>query len=275
MAPARRLRDAAEPLAMHPVGSPWVRRKLEVLGLKRFPAYVGGRAAALRDPSAEDVVAAFAFFEPRTLAHAWTTARAACPLERMVVTRQTATVRSLRLVLDGEHVGPVATALHRAVAAAAAEELPLFAGLQRRPLEGDPVGRLWQACEALREHRGGTHVQACSRHGLDPVESNVLTELWWRLPLGTHTRTRGWSDAEISAAVWRLRQHGLVDGTALSQDGSALREAVERDTDDAQEPVLTALGSDLKPAIAALNRWSSRCIAAGTFTADPAKRATG
>ena len=61
---ARRLRDAIEPIAMHPV---WSRRNNEALaahGLDFFSGYAWGRAAALGEPAAAVVVSSFAVFEP-------------------------------------------------------------------------------------------------------------------------------------------------------------------------------------------------------------------
>src|SRR5580693_6240319 len=65
--PARRLRDACEPLAMHAL---WNRRTndcLAALGLDFLTGYVWGRAASLGEPSPPVVAAVFAWFEPGLL----------------------------------------------------------------------------------------------------------------------------------------------------------------------------------------------------------------
>ncbi len=36
----------------------------------------------------------------------------------------------------------------------------MYAGLRARPVPGDPVARLWQSANMLREHRGDGHVAA-------------------------------------------------------------------------------------------------------------------
>ena len=62
--PARRLRDALEPIATH---GWWAREPMErlaSLGFGFFDAYVGGRAAALGTPTSSVVVSTFGVFEP-------------------------------------------------------------------------------------------------------------------------------------------------------------------------------------------------------------------
>src|SRR5690349_6848326 len=61
--PARRLRDAAEPIAMHAVWSRLTNERLATLGLNFLTSYVWGRAAALGEPPAAVVVSSFAAFE--------------------------------------------------------------------------------------------------------------------------------------------------------------------------------------------------------------------
>ena len=62
--PARRLRDAIEPIAMHSV---WARRTNEALaglGHDFITSYVMGRSALMGRPEPGVVAAAFAVFEP-------------------------------------------------------------------------------------------------------------------------------------------------------------------------------------------------------------------
>ena len=73
--PARRLRDAFEPLAMHAVWSPLVHERMEARGLDFFPTYVWGRACVLGEPSGGVVASAFAAFEPGMIAGIYDQAR--------------------------------------------------------------------------------------------------------------------------------------------------------------------------------------------------------
>src|SRR5205823_11026343 len=119
-------------------------------------------------------------------------ARTVCPREPMLAARAEATIESLRDVLAGAEVAPVADRLAAAVSAADGTGRPLFSGLARRPWPDDAVGRLWRAGGLARGHRGDSHVAASVARGLDPMAMNILTELWLGMALGSYTATRGW-----------------------------------------------------------------------------------
>lgn len=276
--PARRLRDAVEPLAMHPVWCRPTNEALAVLGFRFLPAYVWGRAAALGLPEPGVVAAAFAVFEPAMIAGLYAEGRAVCDREQLLRIRSDATSGSLRTVLGDDceaAVGRVADQLVAAVAAQPVAGRPLFAGVVAQPWPQDAFGRLWRACEAVREHRGDSHVAACVGAGLDPVAMNVLTELWLDQPAGPYTATRGWSAEQIAAAVDGLQARGWVAAGSLTDAGRALRTQIEENTDAAQYGILAALGDDVESIIEQTTAWSARCIEAKAFPPDPAKRAAG
>ena len=56
--PARRLRDACEPVAMHAVWNRTTNERLARLGLDFLTSYVGGRGACLGDPAGAVVAVA-------------------------------------------------------------------------------------------------------------------------------------------------------------------------------------------------------------------------
>jgi hypothetical protein len=109
--PARRLRDACEPLAMHALWNRRTNEQLAELGLDFLTGYVGGRAASLGEPSPPVVVATFAWFEPNLLAGLYEAARAAAPRERLLAVRDAATAASLAEVLAGDDPAEVADLL--------------------------------------------------------------------------------------------------------------------------------------------------------------------
>ena len=273
--PARRLRDACEPLAMHALWNRHTNERLAGLGLDFLTGYVWGRAASLGEPSAPVVAAVFAWFEPGLLAGLYETARAAVPRDRLIAVRDAATAASLAGVLAGDDPTEVADLLAAAVEGADGTGRPLFSGLRGRGRPGDPYQRLWWACDLVREHRGDSHVAVANAAGLGPVEMNVLTECWIGMPLLSYTATRGWPEEAMRAAVGGLEARGwLRDGT-LTDVGRAARADIEDRTDDAEQAIVAALGGRLDEVCARLDGWSERCIAAGTFPADILKRAAG
>ena len=191
--PARRLRDAIEPIAMHAVWSRRTNERLAGLGLDFLAGYVWGRAAALGEAPPGVVVSSFAVFEPGMLTAAYEQGRTTCSRDDLVAARTESTIESLHDVLGDADVAPIAERLAgavRSVATANVAGRPLFAGLAGQPWPEDPFGRLWRACELLREHRGDGHVAACIAAGLGPVTMNVITELWIGMPLGSYSATR-------------------------------------------------------------------------------------
>jgi hypothetical protein len=94
--PARQLRDACEPVAMHAVWNRTTNERLAQLGLDFLTSYVGGRGASLGDPAGAVVAAAFAWFEPGLVAALWDAARTAVAPGLLAQARDEATVASLR-----------------------------------------------------------------------------------------------------------------------------------------------------------------------------------
>jgi helix-turn-helix protein len=273
--PARGLRDALEPIATHAVWCRATNEALAKLGLNFLTAYVWGRAAALGEPPAAVVVASFGVFEPNMVAFLYEEGRRACRRAELLETRDRATIASLSGILEGAELTGIVGPLRRAVETAEGAGRPLFSGLRALGWPEEPVGQLWRACEALREHRGESHLAAGMSAGVEPIEMNVLSELWLGMPVGSHTATWGWPQDAIAAAASRLAARNLVDDAGLTAAGRRLREELEDRTDDQQQSVVDAVGEDLEPVVDALNRGSAACIAAGAFPPDPYKRAGG
>ncbi len=272
---ARRFRDAIEPIAMHAVWSKTTNERLAGLGLNFLSGYIWGRAAALGEPEAGVVVSSFAVFEPGMVEAIYGEGRSVCTRPDVLAARTESTIASLSGVLDGEDVVGIADLLQAAVSKADGTGRPLFSGLANQAWPGDPIGRLWHACELAREHRGDSHVAVCVARGLGPVEMNILTELWVGMPLGSYTATRGWSAEMIGATAEGLRTRGLLDGDQLSQKGRTLRDEIEASTDELEQPIISALGADVDKVIDRLNAWSEKCVAGAAFPPDIYKRAAG
>ncbi|MGH9008474.1 MAG: SCO6745 family protein [Acidimicrobiia bacterium] len=274
--PARRLRDAMEPIASHAVWSRHTNEVLSKLGLKLFTGYVWGKAAVLGEPPTEVVVSVFPDFEPGLITAAYEEARRQCGRAGMMAAREEATIESLAAVLDGADVTPVIRALRRGVEAADGTGLVLFSGLRSLGWPDDPVGHLWRACDLLRQHRGDGHTAACIAAGLGPVTMNVMTELWMGIPVGQlAVGQRGWPEEAVAAAVAELERRGLVADGALTTAGRRLRDDIEDRTDAMQQSIIDAVGADLDALTRQLDGWSDALIAAGAAPPDPAKRAAG
>ncbi|GAA3226156.1 hypothetical protein GCM10017691_15520 [Pseudonocardia petroleophila] len=276
--PARALRDALEPVAMHAVWSAPVNRALAERGHDFLTGYVTGRAAPLGEVPSSVVAATFAVFEPGLVDALWTAGRALVPLPELIALRDAATAASLRAVL-GDAAEPeaarVAGILEDAVAGLDGTGRVLFAALRAQPRLDDAFGRLWRAADLVREHRGDGHVAASVAAGLDPVRMGVLMEVWLGYPVGEYSGTRAWPEETAAAAVARLEADGLLADGALTERGRAVRDGIEDATDTSQYALVAALGDDLGPVTAALAGWSEQCVAAGAFPPDPRKRAAG
>ncbi len=280
---ARRLRDAIEPIAMHPVWSRQNNEAMAGLGLDFFSGYAWGRAAALGEPSPAVVVSSFAVFEPGLIGGVYEVGRAACDRDRLLAARFAATTASLTTVLDGADradgasgdVAATAERLGRAAIDLDQSGRPLYAGLAAIPLSDDPVEVLWRSAEMIREHRGDSHIAACVAAGLDPIAMSILTELWVGFGLGEYSGTRGWEPEAIAACADRLRADGLLDGDQLTARGRTFRDGIEDATDRAQDQLVERLGPDVDTLLADLTTWSQRCVSAGAFPPNALKQAAG
>jgi hypothetical protein len=277
--PARRLRDALEPVAMHAVWSRATNAALAERGLNFLTGYVCGRGAALGAVPSAVVAATFAVFEPGLIDQLWTEGRSHLDLEELIAVRDRATAASLRDVLGAAateaDVSRVAESLERAVDGVDGTGRVLFAALRSRPRPDDPYGRLWRAADLVREHRGDSHVAACVAAGLDPVRMGVLSETWVGYPVGEYSGTRAWPPEVLAAAVARLEADGMIADGAITDRGRRFRDDIEAATDAAQAELIEALGDRLGALTEELDGWSKLCVEAGAFPPDIRKRAAG
>lgn len=281
--PARRLRDAFEPIAMHQVWSPSVAAALaDAAGLTFFASYVWGRAAVLGDVEPFVAASAFAVFEPSVIAEQVRTGQQGIERDAILAVLDRSTIASMSALIDPSEQAElvsVAAALREAVTHADGTGRPLFCGVRSLGWPDSAVGQLWRACHALREHRGDTHTAAFVAAGMDPVRMNMLTELWIGYRLGEYSTSRAWGATNTAAALERLRAEGLIQGdgerTQLSARGRALREDIEAATDRGQQDIVERLNGQLHMVVSALSKWSDRCISSGMFPPDLRKRAGG
>jgi hypothetical protein len=278
--PARRLRDALEPVAT--IGW-WSRQASEsagTLGLDFFSAYVWGRAAALGPDAAPPVVvSAFGVFEPGMFEGALAAARATASHDAVLEARQAGGAAGLAAVSRAIDVSTVETLGRRLLTALAGLDgaaRSLFSGLRALPVPADPHGRLWRAAELVREHRGDGHLAAGVAAGLDAAEMNVLTELWLDYPLGEYSATRGFPMERLTGAAEALQRRGWLDSDhSLTAAGRVARESIEAATDASQAGLIAALGDNLDSVIASATTVGTAVLAGHAAPADARKRAAG
>ncbi len=148
--PARRLRDAVEPIATHPTWSRRVNEAQADLGLDFLSGYVWGRAAALGVPAPGVAASALGWFEPGLLGSRLRAGQAAVSRERLLEVRLRETAAGLEEVLAGEDLARVADRLLDAARTFPVAGRPLYAGLLNYEVPADPAGRLHRACDLVQ-----------------------------------------------------------------------------------------------------------------------------
>ncbi|MFJ7960627.1 hypothetical protein ACIQ62_30480 [Streptomyces sp. NPDC096319] len=224
---------------------------------ERWPSYFAWRAAPLGAAGPVRVAAAFYSFSPAMVARyvpaAWATADPA----DVLAARLRAVDRAYRSVLGEDTVGgpelaEAAALARRAAGAAGTEGRPLAAANAELPWPEAPHLVLWQAATILREHRGDGHLAALLAAGLDPAESLVSFAAIGAAPEPVF-ESRGWTPAEWAAARARLAARGLLDAQgAVTGAGRALRDEVERRTDELAAAPWAALGPEATARLADL-----------------------
>jgi hypothetical protein len=228
--------------------APEVQSRWAALGMEpRSEGYVAGRAAPLGPVGPEVATATFYNFSPtlfrETLPGLWQKADPTTVLA--------ARAAGLQEVL--ERVGAPTGGLEEltalgaaAVAAAGHHGRPLAAANAGVAAPEEPFARAWQVLTVLREHRGDGHVALLTVAGLGPVEALVVMAGWQGAVSARFLRrSRMWSEDDWAAAVARLRARGVTDGDgALTAEGTALRDRLERDTDRLALAPYEALGRD-------------------------------
>ncbi|MEV4567176.1 hypothetical protein AB0K12_25705 [Nonomuraea sp. NPDC049419] len=220
----------------------------------RWPSYFAWRTAVLGAAGRGLVAATYYSFSPAMIAEyvpsIWETASP----EQVLQARLRAVDRTIRALVDD--VKPLAEAAELAVRAAESADVahrPLAAANLALPWPDEPHVRLWQAYTVLREHRGDGHLTALQAAGLDGCEALVSFAAVGAAPVADFAG-RGWSEEEWGAARERLAARGLVDADGLATpEGHALRNRVERHTDQLAAGPWKALGEERAALLAQLN----------------------
>jgi hypothetical protein len=208
-------------------------------------------------PVGPDAAAAvFYNFNPALFAFALPGAWAIASPEQVLEARARAMEEVYRRV--GAPTADLDEALDLAGRAAAGTDTagrPLAAANKAVAPLGEPFADLWQALAVVREHRGDGHVALLTTEGVDPVEALILYSEWQSTVSRRFLQaTRLWDDEAWAAGEERLRSRGLLaaDGAtdegatsfALTEEGRALREHLERRTDQLAAGPWAAIGEE-------------------------------
>ncbi|MEV5515542.1 hypothetical protein AB0L50_21950 [Streptomyces flaveolus] len=273
----RRCHNALNSLHSTHYFSPDVGRELAALGVTDPRAVnFAVRAAALGPVGAGAVTATFYNYKHDLVARhvpaVWETVTPA----QVLAARTRAVDATLRRLLGEEAVASAEMAEAAGLALRAAEGCsrsarPLYSAHADLPVPGEPHLALWHAATLLREHRGDGHLAALLAAGLDGLEALVTHTATGKgmTPKWVFT-TRGWNQEEWDAASDRLRDRGLLDDAGeLTEQGVALRDGIERETDRMDEAPYAHLGAEGVARLTELGTaFARRALAAGAFPKD-------
>lgn len=273
----RRCHNALNSLHSTHYFSPDLGRELGGLGVTEAPAVnFAARAAALGPVGAGAVTAAFYNYKHELVARHVPAVWEKVTPEQALAARLRAVDATLRRLLGEEAVASAGMAEAAELALRAAEGCtrsgrPLYSAHPDLPAPDAPHLALWHAATLLREHRGDGHLATLMTAGLDGLEALVTHTATGKgmAPKWIFT-TRGWTQEEWDAAAGRLRERGLVDAAGgLTEEGTALREGIERETDRLDTAPYAHLGAEDVARLTELASGFARtALGAGAFPAD-------
>jgi hypothetical protein len=229
-----------EPL--HALGyfAPEVEAEVSGVGVRKGRgSYFASRSAAMGRVGAGPVAATFYVFNPSLVAHFIPAAWDAASPDDVVAARYRGVSAAWTRLLGAEalvadEVREAADLARTATDGCTVAGRPLYAAHADLAWPDEPHMALFHALTLLREHRGDGHVAALIGADLSGIEALVThTATGKGFTQAAAQATRAWPDEEWAAAVAGLAERGLMtsDGE-LTEEGGALRTAVERRTED-------------------------------------------
>ena len=212
-------------------------RRYAALGLPEQVAgplgYMAARCAPLAAAGPDAVIAAFGSISPLGIRGAFTVLQTPERFMEVLAARDEAVAEGLReyapaIVDPLREFGPLLWPV--------VERLPLvgrtfFASHLAVPRPSDPLLSGWHAVNCIREWRGDTHWALVVAAGLTHAEASILHNAWLGYEPDWLARSRGTSDVDLDAGWQALEHKGLAIGRAVTDDGVALRQQIEDDTD--------------------------------------------
>jgi len=291
---ARRLWRAVEPVHAVTYFAPESQQACTELGTRGFwMSYFAQRAAPLGPVPPEVVTALFYNFHPGLVRRAVPDVWAVATPQRYLEVRLASVDAALHRLLGPDVLGSPQVAEAAEIARAAALAAPtagraLAAANAALNWPDPPHLVLWHAQTVLREHRGDGHVAALLSAGVDPVEALVLFAADQSMDADRLRTRRGWSEPEWADAVGRLAARGLVDPVeaveagdpaagaaaaglpvaALTPAGRAVRDEVERRTDELADVPWAAVGDRADRLVELVAPLVTAIMAGGGFLPD-------
>ena len=224
--------------------------RYEALGLPGPLGYIAARAAPLAPAGPDAVIAAFGSISPAAIRITFELAPDFAPFWNA---RDEAVVEGLRRFAPAicgplEQLGPP---LWEVVGRLPTPGRVLFAAHLRVARPEDPLLSGWHAINCLREWRGDTHWALIAAAGLSGIEASILHNAWLGYEPDWLARSRGSSDEEIAAGWEALGGRGLSRGRTVTEDGLALRQRIEDDTDRLTAQAWELLGAEASDRFAA------------------------
>lgn len=235
--------------------------------------YFAGRAAAMGRVGPGPVTATFYVFNPSLVGHFLPSAWDLASPEDVQAARYRGVDTAYRNLLGDD----VVDSTEMVEAAEIARELAAGCTPEGRALHAahadlawpeEPHLVLFHALTLVREHRGDGHVAALLHAGLSGLEALVThTATGKGFTVAASQATRGWSAEEWQAGTDALAERGLMTAEGdLTDDGVALREQVEAETDRLGLAPWAALGEEKATRLRELARpFAKQAVAAGAF----------
>ena len=240
----RRLWAAVEPLHAVVYFAPETAAAAKAAGLRGYwMGYFAGRLAPLGPIGPAAATSMLFGFAPAMVARALPDAWSFASPGDVLRTRLDAVEVALGRVVPGRELSELTELLEQAADACRFDGRPLAAAWSAVPRPSGVLGRLWLAATILREHRGDGHVLAAVHAGLSGLETTLTHIGDGVIGRGDVQPHRGWSEADWTQAVDRLRDRGVLDADGrLTDAGAALRRGIEEDTDRLASAPVEALG---------------------------------
>ncbi|MBT2456169.1 hypothetical protein [Streptomyces sp. ISL-86] len=257
--------------------SPDLAKEFAALGVtERVAVNLASRSAAMGAVDAGTVTATFYSYRHELVARHVPAVWDTITPEQALAARLRAADSTLRRLLGEETIespelAEAADLAMRATEGCTRHARPLYSAHADLPVPEEAHLRLWHATTLLREHRGDGHLAALLLGGLDPLEALVSHTATGRgMSPKMNKAVRGWEQSHLDAAADRLRERGILDADGeLTEEGKAVRERVEADTDRLDAAPYEHLGAHGLARLAELGGgFVMQAIGAGAFPGD-------